>query len=169
MGPKSLKFEVVQGETEHITYAGKRIRRPTVLIRVGYLSISKRAFLLGLALLLCQALDGVLTWLGLRILGIHMEGNAFLRELMYAYGTAPVLFSAKLASLVCVGLLTFFAHRRRWIRPLIGILIAVYLALAVIPWTVVILRHQNSVGSPAVAPDAQSTTHLTAAASQSNL
>lgn len=169
MGPKSLRFEVVQGETEHITYGGKRVRRPTVLIRVGHLSISKRAFLLGLALILCQALDGVLTWLGLRLLGIHMEGNAFLRELMYAYGTAPVLFIAKLASLICVGFLTFFAHRRRWIRPLIALLIAVYLGLAVIPWTVVIVRHQRGTEAVNVSQNEPVAIKVIAAESQSNM
>ncbi len=139
---KDLKFEVVPGHTEHITFGGKRIRRPTVLIRVGSLSFSKKAFLLGLALAGCQLLDGLLTFVGLNIMGVHMEGNAFLRELMHAYGTLPTLFTVKCLAIVAVFLLAFHAHRRRWIRPLMLMLIAVYFMLAVLPWSYLISKAQ---------------------------
>lgn len=139
-----IKFEVVQGETEHISFAGKRTRRPTVLMKVrtaaGSISLSRKAFLLGAALALCQVFDGILTYLGLKLLGIQMEGNGFLRELMHAYGMLPALFVAKLCALLFAGILMFNAHRRRWIRPIIFSLVVIYLALAVIPWVVVIAR-----------------------------
>lgn len=140
MGLRDLNIKVVQGETEHITYTGKRLRRPTVLIKVGSLSLSKKAFYLGAALALCQLFDGFLTYLGLEMQGLHMEGNTFLRELMRAYGTAPVLFVAKLVAVILVVVLTTYAHRRRWLRPLIAALVAVYLILAVVPWTYIIVR-----------------------------
>lgn len=142
MLPERFRFKVVEGETEHLTYGGKRIRRPTVLIRVGGLSLSKKAFLLGLTLGFCQLADGVLTYLGLALMGVHMEGNSFLRVLMSAYGKAPVLVAAKLLALSCVVLLTISAHRRRWIRPIIGGLIAVYLGLAVLPWVYLISSYR---------------------------
>lgn len=139
---KDIKFEVVPGHTEHITFGGKRIRRPTVLIRVGSLSFSKKAFLLGLALASCQVLDGLLTYVGLSLMGVHMEGNSFLRELMHAYGTLPTLFAVKCFAIIAVVLLAFHAHRRRWIRPLMLMLIVVYFMLAVLPWTYLISQMQ---------------------------
>lgn len=132
------RIRVEDGETDHVTYRGDRIRRPTVLIKVGELAISKRAFLLGTFLAVCQILDGFLTYLGVSLRGVQMEGNTFLRVLMYAYGATAVLFFAKLFALLAVILLTVYAHRRRWIRPLIATLIAIYLALAIIPWVYII-------------------------------
>lgn len=136
-----MRFEIFHGETEHISFRGPRKRNPTVLIRVGKISVSQKAFILGTALVICQMLDGLLTYLGLRIFGISMEGNAFLRELMNAYGTAPVLFAVKLFAIAVVVLLTFQAHRRRWIRPLIFFVVAVYVCLAVLPWIYIISGH----------------------------
>lgn len=140
-----FSFEIVNGETEHLTMGGRRLRRPTVLIRVGRWSFSKRAFLLGILLAVMQLFDGVLTYFGVRLMGIPMEGNAFLRDLMTAYGTAPVLFLAKTLAIICVFILTVSAHRRRWMRPLIAALIVIYLALAVCPWVAIIsTRHAQA-------------------------
>lgn len=139
-----IKFEVVQGETEHISFKGKRTRRPTILMRVktraGNVDLSRKAFILGAALAVCQVCDGLLTYLGLRLLGIHMEGNGMLRELMHAYGMVPALFAAKLFALLLAGILMFHAHRRRWIRPIIFGLVIIYLVLAVVPWLFIISR-----------------------------
>ena len=114
-----MRFEILHGETEHIGLDGRRRRNPTVLIRVGTVSFSKQAFLLGTLLGICQLLDGLLTYAGLYLHGTEMEGNGLLRELMHAYGTAPALFLVKSTALVFVVLMTFHAHRRRWVRPLI--------------------------------------------------
>jgi hypothetical protein len=135
---KLFGFEIVKGETEHISFSGKRARRPTVLIRVGRLSLSKKAFLLGLTLAICQVLDGLLTYVGLSLLGVHMEGNAFIRTLVIAYGAAPALFMVKLIAILLATLLMFQAHQRRWVRPLIAMLILIYFGLAVVPWTYII-------------------------------
>lgn len=133
-----MKFEILKGDRDDISYRGKRGRKQTTLIRVGRISLSRKAFILGLTLVVCQILDGLLTYAGLTALGVHMEGNSFLRALMEAYGKAPVLFVSKLAAIILVVLLTFEAHRRRWIRPLIAVMILIYLALAVGPWTYII-------------------------------
>jgi Domain of unknown function (DUF5658) len=136
-----MKFEVVHGETEHITIGGRKVRNPTVLIRVGQLSLSKKALILGLGLILCQLFDGALTYLGLQLLGVEMEGNRFLRELMNAYGAWFILVVIKTLAIGCVVLLTFHAHKRRWIRPLILGLVVVYTCLAVVPWVYIISDH----------------------------
>ena len=137
---KNLRIDIVEGTTEHISFTGKKMRRPTVLIRFGGYSMSKKAFVLGLTLVLLQILDGLLTYAGLSLLGIHMEGNVFLRELMHAYGTAIPLVIVKILAILIVLRLTFFAHNRRWIRPLIFSLIVIYFVLAVAPWTYLISK-----------------------------
>jgi uncharacterized membrane protein len=133
-----VKFRIEEGETDHISYSGKRQRKKTVLLKIGERSISKKALQLGLILVCCQILDGVLTYAGLSLMGVHMEGNSLLRDLMHYYGEAPVLFAAKSVSILFIALLTIQSHHRPWIRPLIVLLILVYLGLAVIPWTYLI-------------------------------
>lgn len=135
---KKLRFEVVDGETEHVLLSGKRVRRPTVLIKVGSWSFSKKAFVLGAALVLAQVLDGVLTYIGLSIYGKHMEGNPILRQLIFEWGKAPALTAAKLFAIGAAVILAFQAHTRRWVRPIILVLVCIYLILAIVPWTVLI-------------------------------
>ena len=147
MSRKTVKFEIIQGETEAITYSGKRQRKQTVLLKVGRYSISWRAFQLGMILVVCQLLDGLLTYAGLRLYGVHMEGNAFLKELMIAYGTFTALFLVKLFAVLCIITLTIFAHKRKWIRPLIAGVCGIYLMLAVFPW-VYILSRAHAKGVP---------------------
>ena len=141
MARNPLAFEVVDGETEHILLGGARKRQRTVLIRFAGLSLSKKAFLLGAALVTCQILDGLLTYIGLRLMGVEMEGNSFLRHYMSQYGLGPVLLAAKLFATVCAVLLTFHAHRRRWIRPVILLVVVIYIGLAVLPWAYYISSH----------------------------
>ena len=134
-----LKFDIVSGETEHITFSGTKRRNPTVLMRVRsrskILLISRKALLLGMALIICQLLDGILTYSGLRILGVEMEGNGVLRKMIHAYGMIPALCFAKMAALFSVVVVTIAAHRRKWIRPIIFALSAIYAMLALVPWT----------------------------------
>ena len=133
-----VKFNIEEGETDQITYSGKRQRRKTVLLKVGQRSISKKALQLGLILALCQILDGLLTYIGLSLMGVRMEGNSILRTLMHSYGNAPVLFFSKFIAITMIVALTLESHRRRWIRWIIVLLIIIYLGLAVIPWTYLI-------------------------------
>jgi len=134
--PKS--FRVEKGITEHVSFSGVRKRKPTVLIRVGSYSMSKRALQLGLLLVICQVLDGFLTYAGLTMLGVSMEGNAFLRVMMEVYGTAPILILVKFMAVICIFVVTVQAHKRKWIRPIIVGLIVIYLAAAIIPWVYII-------------------------------
>jgi uncharacterized membrane protein len=104
------------------------------------LSLSKRAFLLGMTLIVCQILDGILTYFGLRLLGFQAEGNGLLRNLIQMYGAVPALFVTKMVTLISVATLTIAAHRRKWIRPIIFSLCAVYITLAIVPWVLVLVR-----------------------------
>lgn len=139
-----LGVQVGPGETEHVSFFGSRVRKSTVLITVGKLSISRKALYLGVSLVACQILDGILTYSGLTLMGVQMEGNHFLRELMHAYGMAPILFAVKTgAILLAVGLM-LHAHSRKWVRPVIFSLVLVYLTLAVIPWIYLISSPQSA-------------------------
>lgn len=137
----SLKIEIVEDDADGISYHGVKKRRRTTLLRIGRHSISKRAFQLGLFLAVCQLLDGILTYVGLALFGIEMEGNKFLAMLMEAFGSFPVLFLSKLLALILVGGLTLYAHPRPWFRPVIVALIIAYLLLAVYPWVFLISSH----------------------------
>ena len=136
-----MRFEIQNDVVTHISFRGRRSRNPTVVLHIGEVKLSRKALVLGACLIVCQIFDGLLTFLGLTLLGVEMEGNGFLRELMTAYGTAPVLFGIKIAAIVLIVMLTFHANRRRWIRPLIFLLVSVYMAMAVIPWVYIISSH----------------------------
>lgn len=133
-------IEFINGETDHIAISGLITRKPTVLIRVGKQSLSRKAFFIGLALAACQIMDGLLTYVGLSLFGVNMEGNDLLRSLMHFYGMAPALFTVKFVALAIAVLLAFQAHRRKWMRPILVGVVGFYLVLAVLPWTVLISK-----------------------------
>lgn len=117
-----------------------KLKNPTVLIHLGSYSLSKKAFQLGLFMAVLQVADGLLTYAGLGIYGLHMEGNVFLRNLIMLYGAFPTLFVAKTFALGCVAWLTILAHEKRWIRPALGLMCGIYLATAIVPWTYLVSR-----------------------------
>jgi hypothetical protein len=81
-----------------------------------------------LAFLVVQALDGVLTYVGLS-LGRAAEGNPLVGTLMAAFGLGPGLAGAKLfAGSLGITLHLFGTHR------LVALLTALYLAAAIMPW-----------------------------------
>jgi hypothetical protein len=146
---KRFKIEIVDGVTEAITYHGESKRSKTVLLRIGQHSISKKAAQLGLLLAFFEVLDGLLTYVGLSLFGMEREGNAFLQNMMRAYGFSPVLFVSKIAALLIVLFLTGYAHRRKWVRPLIAAMCCAYLVFAVLPWTYLISsNHSRGAASP---------------------
>ncbi|NDC38112.1 MAG: hypothetical protein EBZ48_08670 [Proteobacteria bacterium] len=150
---RRIGVQVKPGETEQFTFRGERVRKRTILVSLGSRQISKQALELGAVLIICQILDGVLTYAGLSIMGVQMEGNSLLRELMHVYGMAPTIFIAKTLAIVLAIVLMLHAHSRRWIRPVIALLVVTYLALAVVPWTYIISaekasREQQNIGAP---------------------
>ena len=80
--------------------------------------------------LLAQALDGVLTYVGVTSIGHVTEGNPLLASLMANVGLAPGLISAKLwACGLGAALHLSGAHR------LVALLAAIYVIAAILPWT----------------------------------
>jgi len=85
--------------------------------------------------LLTQASDGVLTYLGVGLYGLRAEGNPLIGWLIALLGPLPALATAKLvAGLFGIVLHVSAVHRA------VAALAVFYLAVAVVPW-VVILMH----------------------------
>jgi hypothetical protein len=79
--------------------------------------------------LLAQALDGALTYVGVTLLGLHMEANPVLAWLMSAMGCGPALAGAKLVA-SGFGIILHLAAVHRAVAGLT----AFYMAVAVVPW-----------------------------------
>ena len=77
-----------------------------------------------------QALDGVLTYMGIRRFGTDIEANALITWYALSVGAGRALIGAKAFAVVCATIL-YMNNRHR----VIGILTVMYLAAAVWPWT----------------------------------
>ncbi len=86
-----------------------------------------------IAFLVAQGLDGVLTYVGVTMVGHVTEGNPLLAALMAAVGIAPGLISAKLWACGLGAALHLSGTHR-----LVAILAAIYFVAAVLPWTAVL-------------------------------
>ncbi|RPJ73683.1 MAG: hypothetical protein EHM24_07480 [Acidobacteria bacterium] len=87
-----------------------------------------------LAFLAVQACDGVLTYIGMSTFGPHMEGNPIVSSLMVAFGVGPGLTGAK----VVAGMFGILLHVSG-VHRLMALLTALYLVLAVVPWTALLM------------------------------
>lgn len=89
-----------------------------------------------LAFLTAQALDGVMTYLGVQTLGHGplAEGNPLLAHLMGTIGVGTTLALAKGLAAGCGALLHLVAVHR-----LVAGLTLLYLAAAILPWTHILL------------------------------
>ena len=82
-----------------------------------------------IAFLLAQACDGVLTYVGVSLYGIHMEGNPLLAWMMTVLGQGAALATAKgIAGGFGIALHLGSVHR------VVAVLAAFYIAVAVVPW-----------------------------------
>lgn len=82
-----------------------------------------------LLFLVAQALDGALTYVGVTVMGPHMEANPLLAWLMATLGSGPALAGAKLVA-------SFFGivlHLAAVHRAVAG-LAAFYVGVAIVPW-----------------------------------
>ena len=85
------------------------------------------------AFLVAQACDGVLTYVGIRMYGIGIEGNPLLVWLMQALGQGAGLAAAKgVAGALGIALHLGSVHR------VVAVLAALYLAAAVLPWVAIL-------------------------------
>ena len=83
--------------------------------------------------LVAQACDGVLTYVGVSIYGIGMEGNPLLAWLMETMGEGPALATAKgVAASFGIALHLSAVHR------VLAALSAFYVAAAIVPWMAIL-------------------------------
>jgi len=80
--------------------------------------------------ILTQALDGVLTYVGIRRFGTEIEANGLITWYTATLGVERALIGAKAFAVMCAAILYLNDRHRA-----IGILTVVYLAGAVLPWT----------------------------------
>lgn len=84
--------------------------------------------------LLAQAADGVMTYVGVTTLGVHLEANPLLALLMNAFGHGPAVTAAKVvASGLGISLHLIGVHR------VLAVLTGVYIVAAVLPWAGLLL------------------------------
>jgi uncharacterized membrane protein len=84
--------------------------------------------------LLAQAADGVMTYVGVTTLGVHLEANPLLATLMALLGQGAAVAAAKvLASGLGISLHLLGVHR------VLAILTGVYFIAAVLPWAGLLL------------------------------
>jgi hypothetical protein len=79
--------------------------------------------------LIAQACDGVLTYVGVSVYGLHIEGNPLLAWLMAGMGSAAGVATAKAAAgAFGIALHLVSVHR------IVAALAVFYLAVAIVPW-----------------------------------
>jgi len=85
--------------------------------------------------LLVQVLDGMFTYLGVTIWGLHIEANPLISSAVEYAGLGRAVVGAKLAAI----LFGILLHVRR-VHSLVALLTAFYLVVAILPWAVLFLR-----------------------------
>ncbi len=114
-------------------------RAESIRTQIGSLAPSREIVLLGLALVLLQIMDGVLTSVGVFHFGISAEGNPLLSHLMHQIGPAYTLLFTKGLSILIIVVLCYLATRVKWLTLALKGVIAIYLTAAIIPWSVILL------------------------------
>lgn len=84
--------------------------------------------------LLVQVLDGVFTYLGVRIWGVAIEANPLISSAVATAGIGAGVAGAKIFAIILGVLL----HLRR-VHALVALLTAFYVAAAILPWTALFL------------------------------
>jgi hypothetical protein len=85
------------------------------------------------AFLLAQALDGVLTYVGVNTYGPHAEGNPLIAWMMTQLGQGLGLATAKLTA----GGFGIALHLSG-VHTIVAVLTAFYVAVAIVPWVAIL-------------------------------
>jgi hypothetical protein len=86
--------------------------------------------------MITQCLDGVFTYLGVRIWGPGIEANPIVSAAMAAGGLTIGIGGAK-AVAIGFGMLLHL----RGVHTLVAVLTAIYFTVAILPWTALFLTH----------------------------
>jgi hypothetical protein len=85
--------------------------------------------------LLVQVLDGMFTYLGVTLWGLHIEANPLISSAVEYAGLGRAVVGAKMAAI----LFGILLHVRR-VHSLVALLTAFYLVVAILPWALLFLR-----------------------------
>ena len=86
-----------------------------------------------LMFLVAQMLDGVLTYVGVSVYGLHMEGNPLIGWMMANMGHGPALATAK----VTAGFFGIALHLSA-VHKAVAALAGFYVVVAIIPWVAIL-------------------------------
>jgi len=92
--------------------------------------------LMVIAFMVMQCLDGVFTYMGVRMWGPAIEANPFISSAMNTAGVAAGLGGAKMMA-IGFGMVL---HLRR-VHNVVALLTAIYFAVAILPWAALFLMH----------------------------
>jgi hypothetical protein len=116
---------------------GRRIRsvwRSRVLLHRSVATRSRFGDAVIVLFLLAQAADGVMTYVGVTTLGVHLEANPLLASLMDLFGSGTAVAAAKVvASGLGISLHLLGVHR------VLAVLTGIYLVAAILPWAGLLL------------------------------
>ena len=98
----------------------------------------REVFALGIILALLQAMDALLTAVGISTFGVHAEGNQLLQGLMLQFGHIPVLALTKSIALLVIATLLLLSRHVKWIRTALWCVSFIYLFAAILPWTYIL-------------------------------
>ncbi len=87
-----------------------------------------------LLFLLAQAADGVMTYVGVKTMGLHIEANPLLASLMATIGEGVGLTLAKIVA-AGLGIVLHLVGVHR----IIAVLTAIYFLGAIVPWAMLLL------------------------------
>ena len=104
----------------------------------GKISIQTEAIMFGSLLCVLQALDGVLTTMGVHRFGVEVEANPVIRYLMISLGEIPALAMIKSLALIAIIILMYLGQKVNWIAKAMGAVAALYLFIAILPWTYIL-------------------------------
>ena len=94
---------------------------------------------LGIALVMLQVADGVLTYIGVTK-KVASEGNPILAYFMHEYGVLETLLVAKVLAIFIVIILTRLAMHNAAVRQGLIFIAVIYTSLAILPWSILLLR-----------------------------
>lgn len=109
---------------------------------ISQVRVSTEALIAGSILIFLQALDGILTSIGISRWGVSVEGNPLLRKLMMEFGHIPTLSVVKFIAICFVILLCCYSVRLPWMHKAMRAISCYYVIMAIIPWIYLLLVQQ---------------------------
>jgi hypothetical protein len=97
-----------------------------------------KAELVFLAFIVVQAMDGIMSYVGVRTFGSWIEANPLVAWYASAFGPAVAFTAVKLFAIACGAILYLMSRHRT-----VAALTLFYLAFAVVPWAHVLRNYTN--------------------------